>query len=1110
MALKILIAEDDRHTRKILEHIFTKDPAFAEQDTQLFLAPDGEEALRIFEREEPDLVISDLLMPRLDGFALCRAIRKTPQGKDVPLIVTSAIYKETALLNKMREELQVEFFAKPFQVRELLRGVQRMLERQDKKPRPSAQGATQQAKPSEPKAEAQPPTRGSLSDRPLAALIFDILEARSTGKLTLRRGRLRKEIYFVLGHPIGAESNVRTESLGHYLVVKRILDSNQHNKLLATARQESTTVMQALATLGWLSEDDVLRHHTALVKLRIINSLRWSDGRYEFTPGDTFSERMPRCAIEPATIVLLGLRRVIDLDEATQQLQPSADRPLVLTLRGERYRDVFIKVFGADLLNYLPTRPSIHELSAKGLEGMTIYSHAYALLHTGMARLGAARREPSAPALPGQDPLGLDQLKHAATQDREKQQPQHDEVIYQELFGVDEISVVTAMPIEPQQEDARQEDSGVVEIPIAVDESTEAGPQPALSAEQARKELVSTYLGIHQKTYYEVLGVGKDASPEEIEQAFEAKVSEFSVEKYSELDLGTDHPKLEEILHIFRQARKVLTDPASRAEYDRSIATRASGKADPLEAELRFKEGEQRLRDGRLAEAAQSFRQALDIDPEVADYHAYLAWTIYASAPSKSEVLPEVTSRLDQALDMNPDLESAHLFYGKLAAEQANPQKAVEHLERVLDTNPGHVEAFEKLFTVLSSRGDWRVLERLHRKVIHRLGKRFPDRALTLWKSLASIYEEKLENTDGARTCLEIAAKIAPRDTDVRKKLEEISRPSPESWKEIRSRVTKQWEKSGPDKDPIEELFDALVGHRQFDEAYACSAVLAAMGSQHPRANAYHARYRPPFLQRVRRDLDETVWRLIRHPDDDPDIGRLFSALEKLPEDIDLGLEPDPPPCTEVDLGSASNDFAAVVSYLCEALRQPVPPVAISEELPEEQAVIISISQPRLVVSQGLFEEKDRLRLAGALTPPLTMLRPGRKLAGVLETPKLKTLLMATMMMVAPKLKAQDPHGEISATRDRLSRAPRPLKEELAKIIMELTRQRTSLNIGRWYRGLLATSRRAALLMVGDLADVLEEVSPKHRSQALADLGLYALCDEHFQARRRLGISVAV
>ena len=129
MALKILVAEDDRHTRRILDHIFTKDPAFRDQDVELFLAPDGEEALKLFEKESPDLVISDLLMPRLDGFALCRAIRRLPNGKDVPIIVTSAIYKETALLNRMRDELGVEFFAKPFQVRELVRGVQRLLEK---------------------------------------------------------------------------------------------------------------------------------------------------------------------------------------------------------------------------------------------------------------------------------------------------------------------------------------------------------------------------------------------------------------------------------------------------------------------------------------------------------------------------------------------------------------------------------------------------------------------------------------------------------------------------------------------------------------------------------------------------------------------------------------------------------------------------------------------------------------------------------------------------------------------------------------------------------------------------------------------------------------------
>ena len=361
MSLKILIAEDDRHTRKILEHIFTKDPTFADKNVQLFLAPDGEEALKLFEKESPDLVISDLLMPKLDGFALCRAIRKKPQGKDVPLIVTSAIYKETALLNRMRDELKVEFFAKPFQVRELLRGVQRMLEQ---RPGPSKAKKPQTTKRIKPEEKAPLPEKGNLKDHPLADLIFAALESKATGRLTLRRGRIRKEIFFVLGSPIGADSNVRNETMGHYLAVRRILDSAQQEKLLATARADKTSLMQALVKLEWLSEEEVLRHHTALVKVRIINSLRWNDGSFSFQTGDDFSEKMPRCAIEPATIVLLGLKRVMDLDDATTRLQEHLDRPLKMTLRGERYREVFTKVFGEKILNHLTTHPSVEDLIA--------------------------------------------------------------------------------------------------------------------------------------------------------------------------------------------------------------------------------------------------------------------------------------------------------------------------------------------------------------------------------------------------------------------------------------------------------------------------------------------------------------------------------------------------------------------------------------------------------------------------------------------------------------------------------------------------------------------------------------------------------------------------
>ncbi|MDY0000593.1 MAG: response regulator, partial [Polyangia bacterium] len=409
MPLKILVAEDDRHTRRILEHIFTKDPAFRDQETQLLLAPDGEEALKLFEKERPDLVISDLLMPRLDGFALCRAIRRLPYGKDVPVIVTSAIYKETALLNRMREELSVEFYAKPFQVRELVKGVQRLLDRRQKV---EAAGGGRPTRQERPKRRTQEMRRlqGDLAERPLAKLLLDLLEEQATGVLTLRRGQIKKEVFIVHGAPVGAESNIRTETLGHYLVAKSVLDEQQHERALVVAKEQHVSVMEAIAKIGFLSESDVLRHHTALAKLKIINSLRWHDGTYAFLPGDNFSDRMPKAAIDVTNILLLGLQRVTSLDEASKRLDAMSSHRIRLTERVERYQEVFLKVFGDEVLRLLPSSPTLNELLRKGVEPLKAYLHTHALLETGMAELGEAVEESPGAAVRTEDPIGLHQL----------------------------------------------------------------------------------------------------------------------------------------------------------------------------------------------------------------------------------------------------------------------------------------------------------------------------------------------------------------------------------------------------------------------------------------------------------------------------------------------------------------------------------------------------------------------------------------------------------------------------------------------------------------------------------------------------------------------------
>lgn len=88
-------------------------------------AEDGETALEVMDRTTPNLVILDLLMPGIDGFDVCRHIRKS---SDVPIIVLTAIGESNT-----RSELFAlganDYVTKPFDIRDLLDRVQATLDK---------------------------------------------------------------------------------------------------------------------------------------------------------------------------------------------------------------------------------------------------------------------------------------------------------------------------------------------------------------------------------------------------------------------------------------------------------------------------------------------------------------------------------------------------------------------------------------------------------------------------------------------------------------------------------------------------------------------------------------------------------------------------------------------------------------------------------------------------------------------------------------------------------------------------------------------------------------------------------------------------------------------
>lgn len=107
----LLIVEDNKELASFLQHHFA--PVFNVQT-----ATDGEEAYKKILKSHPDLVISDIMMPRMDGYALCSAIKESVETSHIPVIL---------LTSKTRDEARMEGFfkgadayvGKPFNLREL-------------------------------------------------------------------------------------------------------------------------------------------------------------------------------------------------------------------------------------------------------------------------------------------------------------------------------------------------------------------------------------------------------------------------------------------------------------------------------------------------------------------------------------------------------------------------------------------------------------------------------------------------------------------------------------------------------------------------------------------------------------------------------------------------------------------------------------------------------------------------------------------------------------------------------------------------------------------------------------------------------------------------------
>ncbi|NPA25440.1 MAG: response regulator [Deltaproteobacteria bacterium] len=112
-AVRIIVVEDERDIREVLIYNLSR------QGYDAIGVDNGREAVGVIRREQPDLVLLDLMLPGLDGLEICRILKKDPETRMIPIIMVSAKGEENDIVTGL--ELGADdYITKPFSTRELL------------------------------------------------------------------------------------------------------------------------------------------------------------------------------------------------------------------------------------------------------------------------------------------------------------------------------------------------------------------------------------------------------------------------------------------------------------------------------------------------------------------------------------------------------------------------------------------------------------------------------------------------------------------------------------------------------------------------------------------------------------------------------------------------------------------------------------------------------------------------------------------------------------------------------------------------------------------------------------------------------------------------------
>lgn len=687
MPKKILIVDDDRNIAQIL---YT---ALNAKGYLTLVARNGEDALKKFEEEKPNLILLDVLLPKISGWDICRKIKDSDYGEKTVVIIMTALYRTMKHRSDSIYKYGAnDFIEKPFQLNEVIAKIVSYIGEPDISPSEQVssdniiQSESEKAiskeknednldlKESYPQSQAAESTSkqlpisltGSLKDTPFPQLLHSLYKIRETGVLYLKNNNIEKEIDIKDGYPISIRSNVEDEYLGNFLA--RIGKITQEECADSLKIMKSTNRLQGvtLIEMGLLTPQELAKYLKLQARDKLFEIFGWEDGTYKFEINHNVTGDISVLDMSPATLIFEGIKKRYRLERLRKELDAYHMKFVAPTNNlYYRFQDIELSPEEQKIKSLIEGDRMVGEvLSLSEMDLIKTYQLLYTLYVTEMIEL---RDTPSG---------GLTQ----PSQDSQ---------------------------ISPAEDEFRFESDA---------------PLDAKEASELREKILKTYETIQNQNHYEVLGLTPEADEKAIKEAYHKLAKIFHPDRFFGKFSDDVKIKVEEIFKKISDAYIVLSDSVKKDEYLGTIGKKEKKRPSSekvteevkmiLEAEKHFQKGLEFLNMRNYIRATEEFQEANRIRPQESDYLAYLGWAMFnlplreTDGTKRDKELAEeeleqakfnAREMLNKAIQMNPRNDKAYVFLGNIYKKLNQKEFAFRQYEKALICNPNCVEALREL-----------------------------------------------------------------------------------------------------------------------------------------------------------------------------------------------------------------------------------------------------------------------------------------------------------------------------------------------------------------------------------------------------------------------------